>query len=78
MNIIDLSHFSTTREDIILAIKYENIQDLVDSTHYRFIIDKLMYTAISIRLNITFTVSFLTYYIYNLTEHHLKIIKILL
>jgi hypothetical protein len=80
MNMIDCCplHFFTIGEDITLTIKCEDNQNLVDTTHYRFVIGKLMYAAVSTRPDITFAVSFLACYAHDPTEHHLKMIKTLL
>jgi hypothetical protein len=51
---------------------------LVDFTHFKHIIGKLMYAATGTRPDIAFAVGFLDRYAHDPTTHHLKMAKILL
>jgi hypothetical protein len=72
------SNLPATGKDISIAVKDSRNAELVNSTHFKHIIGKLMYAATGTRPDIVFAVGFLGRYAHDPTTHHLKMVKILL
>jgi hypothetical protein len=72
------SNLPATERDISIAVKDSGNAELVDSTHFKHIIGKLMYAATGTRPDIAFAIGFLSCYAHDPTTHHLKMVKILL
>src|SRR5580698_10291636 len=70
------AHIPAAGGEVTAAIQRAGNNELIDTTHFRHIIGKLMYAAVGTRPDISYTVAFLGRYLADLTMHHFSMANI--